>query len=134
MSEFHTVEVQFKVEHESHLIKALQKLGYKPKIFDQEVALEGYQGDKREQKAHIVIPRSQVGPASNDIGFLRSNGTYKMYVSAYDQNYWQKKMPTLCKEYTQNVVRHIVANGPYQWDTASTDANGVTTIKLIVRE
>lgn len=47
--------------------------------------LEGYQGDQRQQRADIIIPRSQVGGASNDIGFTKGpDGTYKAIISDYD--------------------------------------------------
>ena len=47
--------------------------------------LEGYRGDRRQQSADIIIPRSQVGGASNDIGFVKGpDGKYKAIVSDYD--------------------------------------------------
>jgi len=135
ISEYHSVECQFKVQYESHLIAALEKLGYKPQIHETARSLEGYRGDSRVQKAHIIIPRAQVGGASNDIGFLRKDdGTYTLHVSAYDQSNWKNKFPDLVKHYTSGVVQNIVQNGPYQWDSEKTDAQGVTTIRLIVRD
>lgn len=99
------------------------------------MALSGYQGDARSQKAHIVIPRGQISSASNDIGFLREeDGTYTVHVSEYDQSRWKKVFPEIVKHYTTDVVQNIVQNGPYQWDSQTTDANGVTTIRLTIRE
>lgn len=95
----------------------------------------GYRGDARDQKANIVIPQSQVGSASNDIGFLRQDdGTYLMHVSAYDKTKWDNKFPEIVKHYASGVVSQIVQNGPYEWESQSVDANGVTTIKLRVHE
>jgi hypothetical protein len=49
--------------------------------------LEGYQGDRRDQTAEIVLPRSQVGGAANDIGFkLQEDGTYGAIISDYDKH------------------------------------------------
>ena len=70
------------------LIEALVELGIqKEKIEVHEVAqaLNGYQGDVRQQKAHVIVRRRVVGAASNDIGFERmENGRYKTWVSEYD--------------------------------------------------
>jgi hypothetical protein len=49
------------------------------------VNLYGYKGDKREQKANIIIRRNHVGNASNDIGFIKNaDGTYSAIISEYD--------------------------------------------------
>ena len=50
--------------------------------------LYGYQGDVREQKAHVIIRRQFVGTAANDIGFERQpNGSYRVWVSEFDQSH-----------------------------------------------
>jgi Protein of unknown function (DUF1257) len=51
------------------------------------VQLEGYHGDKRKNTAEIVIPRSQIGTASNDIGFKRNpDGKFEAVISDYDRH------------------------------------------------
>jgi hypothetical protein len=55
--------------------------------------LEGYHGDKRQETANIVIPRSMVnqymsGGASNDVGFTRTSEGFDAIVSQYDQSRW----------------------------------------------
>ena len=71
------------------IMETLAELGFpagKVVVHDRAVALEGYGGDQRAQKAHVVIKRAHVGSASNDIGFEKqANGSYKAWVSAYDQ-------------------------------------------------
>jgi len=135
MSEYHSVECQLKVQYEANLLEALKKMGYHPKVYETAQNLEGYRGDQRSQQAHIVIARNEVGVASNDIGFLRKeDGTYLIHVSSYDSARWKKTFPELVKNYATSVVGDIVKNGPYQWDSQKTDDNGVTTIKLIVRD
>jgi hypothetical protein len=67
------------------LMTALQAKGFKPVRHTAAVQLEGYHGDRRQQTAEIVIPRAQVGSASNDIGFkLQANGNYTAIISAFD--------------------------------------------------
>lgn len=110
-------------------------MGYNPKIHEKAAQLHGYQGDARSQQAHIVIPRSQISNASNDIGFEReSDGTYTIHVSAFDKKNWDKKFPEIIKHYTTDVVHKIVESGPYQWENQTVDANGVTTIRLTVKD
>ena len=69
MSEYHVVETGFK--DEPVLISTLKEMGYEPEIHKTAKNLYGYAGKKRDQKANIIIPRAQVGSASNDIGFER---------------------------------------------------------------
>jgi len=69
------------------LMTALQSMHFKPIRHATAVQLEGYHGDKRQQTAEIVIPRAQVGGASNDIGFKRQkNGSFAAIISDYDSS------------------------------------------------
>lgn len=53
--------------------------------------LYGYSGDKRPEKAHIIIRRKLVGSASNDIGFvLGEDGNYEAIISSYDSSKYGK--------------------------------------------
>lgn len=69
--------------------------------------LFGYRGDRREQKAHIIIRRKNVGTSSNDIGFLmNSEGNYEAIISEYDSNrYGQKWVGKLTGNYAYHKVR-----------------------------
>jgi hypothetical protein len=49
------------------------------------VTLEDWHGNKRPEKADIVIPRRAVGSAANDIGFVKgADGTYGAIISKHD--------------------------------------------------
>lgn len=49
--------------------------------------LTGYVGDKRKQKAHIIVRRKHVGSGANDVGFLqKEDGSYDMIISEFDKN------------------------------------------------
>lgn len=85
-------------------------MGYKPEIHKEAKSLHGYSGDERSQKANIILPKSQVGAASNDVGFLRkANGKYEMIVSEFDQrmNFSAAKVSKLKQMYAKStVVKH----------------------------
>jgi len=84
MSEYHSVVIE--MTNQEAIIEALQEMGYNPQIHVIPVKLQGYMGDYRNQKAHIVIPKSQISSASNDIGFEKmENGSYKIHISEYDE-------------------------------------------------
>lgn len=87
MSEFVVCDTE--ISDLDSLKDALIDLGIPAKAIDvheNPVNLNGYKGDKREQKAHVVIRRSNIGRSSNDIGFERgTNGKYKIWVSDYDK-------------------------------------------------
>ena len=99
----HYSEVQIEFRDGAALVAALDRFGFKGKIeIHQEAkSLYGYQGDRREQQAHIIIRRQHVGTAANDIGFQRqSDGSYRAYISDFDQsvtgnnygNAWQGRL------------------------------------------
>lgn len=92
-------EVQTEFSDPELLIEALTAMGYQPTCtLGNPQPLRAYQGDYRTldgqghtknpaeaMRAEIIIPRRQVGNASNDVGFIRGqDGRFKAIVSAYD--------------------------------------------------
>lgn len=91
MSEYKVVQCEFTVNNEQALVDALKEVFTDSGVIvhDQAAHLYGYQGDRRAQKAHIVIPRNYVGPGANDLGFERlANGRYRYHVSEFDRSKW----------------------------------------------
>ena len=87
MSMYCNIKTQFK--NRTALIAALMETGNwiakQIEVHDEPQHLYGYQGDRREQTAHVIIRREHVGRASNDIGFARQpDGTYAAVISEYD--------------------------------------------------
>jgi hypothetical protein len=86
----HYSEVQIELTDEGCLVAALSRLGFngKVEVHREAQSLNGYQGDVRAQKAHIIIRRQHVGQAANDLGFERQpDGKYMVWVSDYDRKY-----------------------------------------------
>lgn len=53
--------------------------------------LVGYRGDKRQEKAHIIIRRKFIGSSSNDIGFvIGEDGNYEAIISEFDSSKYGK--------------------------------------------
>ncbi len=108
MSEYHVVEVKFK--DEGVLITTLKNMGYEPEVHDEAKHLRGFQGDKRSQKAHLIIPRQQVGAASNDVGFERVDGGFVLHASEFDHA-WRtgNKVVALTQGYAENKLKKTVS-------------------------
>lgn len=83
MSHFSKIVVKFK--DQSCLVEALQRFGFFPMLHDKPVNLYGWHRDKREQVAHIVVPRNQISSTSNDLGFFWNGAEYECLISEYDQ-------------------------------------------------
>lgn len=70
--------------------------------------LHGYHGDERQEVANLIIPRSAIGSASNDLGFIRDeNGQITAIISEYDQRsggYGQPWIVSLKKYYAFRLV------------------------------
>ena len=80
------VELRTSVTDERYLVEALQELGYETEVCREGRALVGYLGDKRAERAQIIIPRGQLDAASNEIGFSPDgDGVYQAIVSEYDR-------------------------------------------------
>lgn len=91
MSAYSEVKTEFK--DGELLLEALTTMGFKPRnCIGKPEHLEGYHGDQRQQVADIIIPRAQVGEASNDIGFVKGpDGTYQAIISQYDSGRYDSK-------------------------------------------
>lgn len=75
------------MEDREVLVDSLKELGFKPEVHDEATQLTGYEGRKRQEKAEVIIPRKQVGSASNDVGFYKnSKGVYEAIISEYDRS------------------------------------------------
>ncbi len=86
----HYSEVEIEMTDGAALVAALKRLGFdgKVEVHKDEQPLYGYQGDERQQKAHIIIRREHVGQAANDIGFERQpDGKYRAWISDFDSGH-----------------------------------------------
>lgn len=101
--------IETRLKDEPVLIQTLKEMGYQPEVHEKPTNLYGFQGKKREQKAHIVLPRKQVGGASNDVGFERVKKGFVLHASEYDHS-WRngERIKTLNKKYAENKLRKEV--------------------------
>ena len=87
MSKYSSIDTCF--DDQDALVEALKADGFQPLLATDQVAgdpLTGYQGDKRKDRAHVIIPRKQIGGSSNDIGFRRgTDGTFRAVISEFDK-------------------------------------------------
>lgn len=110
MSAYTQIKCQFK--DPKLLVEALTEMGYKPNVFSVPVQLEDYVGKLRPQRAEIVLPRRQVGPMANDVGFVKqADGTYMAIISEYDNGatFTPKKMEELKLNYNLAKAKKIAA-------------------------
>ncbi|PSF30081.1 hypothetical protein C7H19_24050 [Aphanothece hegewaldii CCALA 016] len=110
MSHFTKVKTEFK--DQNALITAIKNLkGWQVEVHETEQHLYGYRGDRRQQVAHLIVRREQINPASNDLGFHRSeDGIYNAIISEWDAaNPLKGFIKELTKEYsvvcTENFAR-----------------------------
>jgi hypothetical protein len=114
----HYNSVRSRISRKSTLVSALEKIDngrWKGcvEVHEQADNLIGYHGDKRAQKAEIIIRRKNIGSSSNDIGFkLQEDGTYAAIISDYDSGHhsarWLDKLnqtyscETICETAEEN--------------------------------
>ena len=77
-------------------------------VYDAPENLYDYMGKIRPQKANIIIRHKTVGPASNDMGFLRNpDGTFTLIVDNYSQSslkYGFKWQGKLLQKYAEKLL------------------------------
>lgn len=91
------------------LLASLADLGFSQVEEGQEVALFGYEGDRRPETAAIVIRRRYIGDASNDLGFRLTSEGYIPIISEYDQRTLcaGQFLPRLRVAYAERVVETV---------------------------
>jgi len=94
---------------DSDAIKAsLEEMGYVYEEHKEAQNLHGYGGDKRAQKAHIIVRRQHVGAAANDVGFLRkADGSYELIISRYDRGGSKKQAQDFMHKIKQIYGKHL---------------------------
>lgn len=78
------------------LIATLTEMGYKVEM-GESLALYGYRGDIRQERAQIVVRRDQIGASSNDLGFTWNGKAFVPIISKFDARH------TLTKEWRDNL-------------------------------
>lgn len=82
--------IKCKIVSKDCLTQALENLGLKYTVHEAPVALRGYTGGLRDQKAEIVVEKAILNKtftgASNDLGFTwnETDGAFDMICSDYD--------------------------------------------------
>lgn len=128
----HYTKCKTKLTDKECLVKALEDLGFRHgqvKVHNTPQHLFGYQGDKREQTAEIILPRQYVGGAANDIGFkLQEDGTYGAIISDYDKGNTsadaKSKHAKGCRGYSDKWLKKLNQRYTYHKVKESVSAQG----------
>lgn len=100
------------IKDEGCLVKALMRVGGwtedQIEISKEATNLFGYQGDRRNDLANVIVRRTHIGRYSNDIGFHKNEkGTYDVIISEYDKcrfnDAWVTRLTNLYNE--ERVIR-----------------------------
>ena len=135
MSKYSSIDTDF--DDEECLVEALVQDGFKPVMAKDQVEgdqLTGYQNDKRKERAHIILPKKQVGGAANDIGFVRgTDGKFSATISAYDQGAhgtgWLDKIRQ--KFVVAKQTRAWKKQGYTEFETVKNEDGGVTVKAMV---
>lgn len=94
----HYTTVRTRMVDRQALVAALADLDFPAvEVHDEPQPLIGFRGDRRAQRAHVIVRRRHVGRASNDVGFARQpDGSYKALISRFDRarynDRWLKRL------------------------------------------
>jgi len=106
-------------------------MGYKPEVHEEPKYLYGYQGDKRKQKAHIIIPRKNISSASNDIGLEKVDKKYVLHISEYDQSCKHFRTERLKQLYAKHRLLAIVkGKSKYSLKSQVVEKDGTIKIRI----
>ena len=130
MSKYSSINTDF--DDQECLIEALVQDGFQPVMAEDQIQgdnLIGYQGDTRKERAHIILPRKQVGGAANDIGFVRQpDGKFSATISAFDQGaHGTKWLDKIRQKFViAKQMRTWKKEGYTEFETVKNDDGGLT--------
>lgn len=112
------------------LLGALSDIGYAQVEEGEALPLFGYEGDRREETAELVVRQAHLGPASNDLGFARTEGGYVPIVSEYDRGalLGGRLLPRLRAAYAERVVERV--KGRLRGSARRTTEGSVTKVRV----
>jgi hypothetical protein len=117
-----------------HLVKALEDLGFNNvEVHAEPKPLIGWLGDTRENRAHIIVRKRDIGFVSNDIGFLQTtSGYFKAQISDFDRlKFDDEWLRALTQRYAYHVATDMLARQEFETVEESREEDG--TIHLTVR-
>lgn len=118
-----------------HLRMALEDLGFSNvEIHDEPQSLEGFLGDTRSNRAHVIIRRKYLDWLSNDLGFRRRmDGSYEALISDYDRpRYDEQWLQKLSQRYAYHVAKEQLLEQGFHLVEETVEAN--KTIRLTLRK
>ncbi len=116
------------------LVAALGDLGFVDvEVHDEPQALVGYLGDTRAQRAEVIIRRTHVGEASNDIGFARQkDGSFEAIVSAFDRRSFDNDwLSGLTRRYAYHATKASLEREGFGLVSEEADVDG--RVHLVLR-
>lgn len=134
-------KIECEIVDKKSLLDALESLGFTPICYTEAENLTGYKGDKRDDKAHIIISKEQINHftgASNDIGFLwdAENQKYEMIVSEYDQAH--KMHDRIIQAYVKVVLEEALAKNGFKIKVKTDDdillQRRMTDLSIVARK
>ena len=122
MSEYVKTETCFVKKHIKELVLSLEEIFGKGtvEVHEQAQHLYGYQGDRRETMANVIVRRVNVnkisGGASNDLGFVfKPDGKVELQLSAFDRTKLKENnfLVPLKTEYNKLIVQKSLKLGGF---------------------
>ncbi|MEU2061255.1 DUF1257 domain-containing protein [Streptomyces sp. NPDC013455] len=129
----HYTRVRTSLKDQDTLVRALRALGFdEVESHDEPQALIGYQGDRRSQRAEVIIRRRHVGSASNDLGFARTaDGEFQAIISDYDRRRYDAAwLRRLTQTYGRESALAFAEEHGYEVLTEETDKAGNVHLTL----
>ncbi len=112
----HYTVLETRITEAETLIEALADLGFAHvEVHATAQPLVGWLGDRRENRAEIIIRREYLGGASNDLGFARRpDGRFEALISDYDRStYDEAWLGRLTQRYAYRLARKVLASQDY---------------------
>ena len=132
MSHFTTLTTQ--LTDTGALRAALADAGYRDiEVHDQPQPLYGYAGDRRADRAHVIIRRRHVGRLSNDIGFRhQDDGKFLAVISEYDRaKHDERWLGQLTARHTYHLTTKTLTAQGFDVVTETADRDG--TVRMVLR-
>jgi len=130
----HYTVIRTRMVDRQALVAALADLGFPAvAVYEEPQPLIGFRGDRRAQRAHVIVRRRHIGRASNDIGFAhQKDGSYQALISRFDRTRYNSQwLERLHARYAYHATLAVLTS--QQFEVVQETARSDGEVRLVLR-
>lgn len=120
-------KIKCEIRNQDILVESLKSMGLEPAIHEEAKALVGYQGDKRQQTAEIIVSKVQLNKmftgSSNDLGFKWNEKELKYDIICSDYDVSCHIADRVKQAYAKTAIEKVLAERKFTISSSTSNNN-----------